>query len=168
MEAVERHGLVAVATDTGEALVFRHEYETRFEGGVETRRIDDDRELTLGYDGFATDGDWDFQTAELRSVVDVPSRELERIEDNIYRGDSRDIGSPQVFGGQVLGQALSAAQLTVEGRVAHSLNAYFLRRGDISAPIIYEVDRQRDGGANRHLIRTFDQLIKSQLLYQLS
>ena len=44
---------------------------------------------------------------------------LERIEENIFRGESRDIGSPQVFGGQVLGQALSAAQHTVEGRVAH-------------------------------------------------
>jgi acyl-CoA thioesterase-2 len=72
---------------------------------------------------------------------------LERIEDNIFRGDSRDIGSAQVFGGQVLGQALSAAQHTVEGRVAHSLHAYFLRRGDMSAPIIYEVDRARDGGS---------------------
>jgi acyl-CoA thioesterase-2 len=73
--------------------------------------------------------------------------ELERIEDNIFRGDSRDIGSAQVFGGQVLGQALSAAQHTVEGRIAHSLHAYFLRRGDMQAPIIYEVDRARDGGS---------------------
>ena len=72
---------------------------------------------------------------------------LERIEDNIFRGDSRDIGSAQVFGGQVLGQALSAAQHTVENRVAHSLHAYFLRRGDMNAPIIYEVDRARDGGS---------------------
>ena len=72
---------------------------------------------------------------------------LERIEENIFRGASRDIGSPQVFGGQVLGQALSAAQHTVEGRVAHSLHAYFLRRGDINAPIVYEVDRARDGGS---------------------
>lgn len=72
---------------------------------------------------------------------------LERIEDNIFRGDSRDIGSAQVFGGQVLGQALSAAQHTIEERVAHSLHAYFLRRGDMSAPIIYEVDRARDGGS---------------------
>ncbi|MDJ0917476.1 MAG: acyl-CoA thioesterase II [Woeseiaceae bacterium] len=72
---------------------------------------------------------------------------LERIEDNIFRGDSRDIGSAQVFGGQVLGQALSAAQHTVEDRVAHSLHAYFLRRGDMDAPIIYEVDRARDGGS---------------------
>ena len=71
--------------------------------------------------------------------------QLEKIESNIYRGPSRDIGSPQVFGGQVLGQALSAAQKTVEDRVAHSLHAYFLRRGDVDAPIVYEVDRQRDG-----------------------
>lgn len=79
---------------------------------------------------------------------------LERIEENIFRGDSRDIGSPQVFGGQVLGQALSAAQHTVESRVAHSLHAYFLRRGDINAPIIYEVDRARDGGSfsNRRVV----------------
>lgn len=79
---------------------------------------------------------------------------LERIEDNIFRGDSRDIGSPQVFGGQVLGQALSAAQHTVVDRVAHSLHAYFLRRGDITAPIVYEVDRARDGGSfsNRRVV----------------
>ncbi len=79
---------------------------------------------------------------------------LERIEENIFRGDSRDIGSPQVFGGQVVGQALSAAQHTVEGRVAHSLHAYFLRRGDMNAPIIYDVDRARDGGSfsNRRVV----------------
>ena len=79
---------------------------------------------------------------------------LERIEDNIFRGDSRDIGSPQVFGGQVIGQALSAAQDTVEGRVAHSLHGYFLRRGDVNSPIIYEVDRARDGGSfsNRRVV----------------
>ncbi len=80
--------------------------------------------------------------------------QLERIEENIFRGDSRDIGSAQVFGGQVLGQALSAAQHTVEDRVAHSLHAYFLRRGDMEAPIIYEVDRARDGGSfsNRRVV----------------
>ena len=79
---------------------------------------------------------------------------LERIEDNIFRGDSRDIGSAQVFGGQVLGQALSAAQHTIEDRVAHSLHAYFLRRGDMKAPIVYEVDRARDGGSfsNRRVV----------------
>lgn len=72
---------------------------------------------------------------------------LERIEDNIYRGESRDIGSAQVFGGQVVGQALAAAHSTVDDRVAHSLHAYFLRRGDMQAPIVYEVDRARDGGS---------------------
>ena len=72
---------------------------------------------------------------------------LERIDDNIFRGQSRDIGSAQVFGGQVVGQALSAAHDTVEDRRAHSLHAYFLRRGDMTAPIIYEVDRARDGGS---------------------
>jgi acyl-CoA thioesterase II len=70
---------------------------------------------------------------------------LERLELNLFRGESRDIGSPQVFGGQVLGQALVAASATVEGRDVHSLHAYFLRRGDVNSPIVYEVDRARDG-----------------------
>ena len=70
---------------------------------------------------------------------------LERLEMNLFRGESRDIGSPQVFGGQVLGQALVAATATAEDRVAHSLHAYFLRRGDFNAPIVYEVDRALDG-----------------------
>jgi len=80
--------------------------------------------------------------------------ELERLEDNLFRGESRDIGSPQVFGGQVLGQALSAAAATVDGRVVHSLHAYFLRRGDYSAPIVYEVDRSLDGHhfSNRRVV----------------
>ena len=66
--------------------------------------------------------------------------ELEPIELNIFRGESRDIGSPQVFGGQVLGQALMAASRSVSDRAVHSLHAYFLRRGDLNAPIIYQVD----------------------------
>ncbi|MGO9423899.1 MAG: acyl-CoA thioesterase II [Steroidobacteraceae bacterium] len=70
---------------------------------------------------------------------------LERLELDMFRGESRDIGSPQVFGGQVLGQALMAATATVEDRVVHSLHAYFLRRGDFNSPIVYEVDRARDG-----------------------
>ncbi|UPG96003.1 acyl-CoA thioesterase II [Luteibacter aegosomatissinici] len=74
--------------------------------------------------------------------------ELERLEDNLFRGQSRDIGTRFVFGGQVLGQALSAAQRTVpDDRVAHSLHAYFLRAGDIDAPIVYSVERTRDGGS---------------------
>jgi acyl-CoA thioesterase II len=80
--------------------------------------------------------------------------ELERLELNLFRGESRDIGSPQVFGGQVLGQALSAAAATVDARVVHSLHAYFLRRGDYSAPIVYEVDRSLDGHhfSNRRVV----------------
>ena len=80
--------------------------------------------------------------------------ELERLELNLFRGASRDIGSPQVFGGQVLGQALSAAAATVEARVVHSLHAYFLRRGDYNAPIVYEVDRSLDGHSfsNRRVV----------------
>ena len=69
----------------------------------------------------------------------------ERIERNIFRGESRDIGTPQVFGGQVLAQALSAANATVKRGVVHSLHAYFLRRGDIEAPIVYQVDHSRNG-----------------------
>jgi acyl-CoA thioesterase-2 len=71
---------------------------------------------------------------------------LERLEENLFRGQSRDIGTRYVFGGQVLGQALSAAQRTVPPeRQAHSLHAYFLRPGDVEAPIVYDVDRSRDG-----------------------
>jgi acyl-CoA thioesterase II len=70
---------------------------------------------------------------------------LERLETDLFRGESRDIGSPQVFGGQVLGQALVAATATAEDRVVHSLHAYFLRRGDFNSPIVYEVDRALDG-----------------------
>lgn len=71
---------------------------------------------------------------------------LERLEDNLFRGQSRDIGTRYVFGGQVLGQALSAAQQTVDpSRIAHSLHGYFLRAGDIEAPIVYQVERLRDG-----------------------
>lgn len=74
--------------------------------------------------------------------------QLERLEMNLFRGGSRDLGMPQVFGGQVLGQALSAASATVDAdRIAHSLHAYFLLPGDVKAPIIYEVDRSRDGGS---------------------
>lgn len=70
---------------------------------------------------------------------------LERLDDNLYRGESRDIGGPSVFGGQVLGQALFAASQTVTGRDAHSLHGYFLRPGNKNIPIDYEVDRIRDG-----------------------
>ncbi len=73
---------------------------------------------------------------------------LERLEDRLFRGQSQDLGWGTVFGGQVLGQALSAATQTVPSeRSAHSLHAYFLRRGDVDRPIIYEVDAIRDGSS---------------------
>jgi acyl-CoA thioesterase-2 len=85
-----------------------------------------------------------------RPVVDelIELLSLERLEDNLFRGQSRDIGTRNVFGGQVLGQALAAAQQTVDDtRGAHSLHAYFLRAGDIEQPIVYNVERTRDGGS---------------------
>lgn len=71
--------------------------------------------------------------------------DLEALEDNMFRGQSRDLGGKSVFGGQVISQALVAAGRTVEGSMVHSLHAYFLRPGDMALPIIYEVDRVRDG-----------------------
>lgn len=74
--------------------------------------------------------------------------DLEYIEENLYRGQSRDLAGRRVFGGQVLGQALIAARRTVPtDRLAHSIHCYFLRPGDMQAPIVYEVDRIRDGGS---------------------
>jgi acyl-CoA thioesterase-2 len=71
---------------------------------------------------------------------------LEKIEENIFRGQSQDLGFGNVYGGQVLGQALSAAYQTVPSeRHAHSLHAYFLRPGDVEKPIVYNVDPIRDG-----------------------
>lgn len=70
---------------------------------------------------------------------------LERLEIDLFRGQSRKLVGGRVFGGQVLGQALAAAYATIEGREAHSLHAYFLRAGDPDHPIVYEVDRSRDG-----------------------
>ncbi len=72
---------------------------------------------------------------------------LERLDSNLFRGQNQDIGAVAVFGGQVLGQALMAAGETVEGRQAHSMHAYFLRPGDKTVPIIYDVERVRDGGS---------------------
>jgi acyl-CoA thioesterase II len=79
----------------------------------------------------------------LISILDV-----ERLEDDLFRGRSPQQSWQRVFGGQVLGQALVAAVRTVEGeRVAHSLHAYFLLGGDPKVPIIYSVERVRDGGS---------------------
>ncbi|MEU7009816.1 acyl-CoA thioesterase II [Streptomyces sp. NPDC046332] len=72
--------------------------------------------------------------------------DLEQIEQNLFRGQSRSAVVPRVFGGQVAAQALVAAGRTVpDDRLAHSLHAYFLRAGDPGAPIVYTVDRIRDG-----------------------
>src|SRR5260221_942835 len=71
--------------------------------------------------------------------------DLEPLEVNLFRGVSWKDDRPRVFGGQVAGQALVAAGRTVENRVVHSLHAYFLRAGDPKIPILYEVDRIRDG-----------------------
>ena len=73
--------------------------------------------------------------------------ELKRLDTDRFEGESRDPGHRRVFGGQVLGQALQAAYATVEQRSVHSLHAYFLRAGDPDHPIVYEVDRSRDGNS---------------------
>jgi acyl-CoA thioesterase-2 len=79
--------------------------------------------------------------------------DLEPIEVHIFRGRNRPLASKRVFGGQVLAQALVAAARTVEPgadgaeRPCHSLHAYFILPGDVSAPIVYEVERLRDGGS---------------------
>ena len=84
----------------------------------------------------------------------VAQLQLEQLEKNLFRGTSTDIGAPAVFGGQVLGQALVAAARTVDGHAAHSLHGYFLRAGDKAAPIVYDVDRIRDGASftTRHVV----------------
>ncbi len=83
--------------------------------------------------------------APIREVLDL--LDLEKIEENIFRGRSPKDRVQRVFGGQVLGQALMAAGRTVEQRLCHSLHAYFLRAGDPKVPILYEVDRSRDGAS---------------------
>lgn len=79
----------------------------------------------------------------LDTVMDL--LDLEVIEENLFRGVSPDEDRQRVFGGQVAGQALVAAARTVEDRLVHSLHAYFLRAGDPAVPILYEVERTRDG-----------------------
>ena len=82
--------------------------------------------------------------AVLSDLIDLLA--LERLEENLFRGRSQDLGWGQVFGGQILGQAMSAAEQTVpKDRFCHSLHAYFLRPGDVRKPVIYTVDPIRDG-----------------------
>jgi acyl-CoA thioesterase-2 len=80
--------------------------------------------------------------AEAEDLIETLA--LERIEVNLFRGISRDQHG-RIFGGLVIGQALQAAYKTVEARICHSLHCYFIRPGDPSVPILYDVDRSRDG-----------------------
>ena len=83
------------------------------------------------------------QVSELISLL-----ELERLEVNLFRGESRSVGSARVFGGQVLAQSLAAAMRTVpDDRHVHSLHGYFVLPGNLDIPIVFEVDRIRDGGS---------------------
>jgi acyl-CoA thioesterase-2 len=89
-------------------------------------------------------------TGPAKSAIDqlIETLDVERLEENLYRGLSPQIGWQRVFGGQVIAQALVSAQRTVPSdRFVHSLHAYFMRPGDPATPIIYQVDRIRDGGS---------------------
>jgi acyl-CoA thioesterase II len=92
---------------------------------------------------------------------------LEKIEENIFRGNSQDLGFGNVFGGQVLGQALSAASQTVTPeRGVHSLHGYFMRPGDPAKPIVYQVDCIRDGKS--FTTRRVVAIQKGQAIFSLS
>jgi acyl-CoA thioesterase-2 len=81
--------------------------------------------------------------AQPENLIDTLA--LERIEVNLFRGTSPTNQGPRIYGGLVIAQALLAAYRTVESRVCHSLHCYFIRPGDPTVPILYEVDRARDG-----------------------
>lgn len=99
---------------------------------------------------------------ELLALLD-----LEPLEVNIYRGRNRDVGTGRVFGGQVFAQALVAARRTVdEPREAHSVHGYFILPGDLEAPIVYFVDRLRDG--NSFTTRRVTAIQHGQAIFNLS
>ncbi|KPD03528.1 acyl-CoA thioesterase II [Moellerella wisconsensis] len=82
----------------------------------------------------------------LKNLIEL--MELEKIEEGLFRGQSEDLGLPQVFGGQVVGQAMYAAEQTVPSeRMINSFHSYFLRPGDSRRPIVYDVEILRDGGS---------------------
>ena len=85
------------------------------------------------------------ESSRIKNLLELMN--VEQIDANIYRGSNPEQTRRRVFGGQVLGQALMAAGRTVEGRLPHSLHAYFLRPGRPAIPIVYTVDRIRDGGS---------------------
>ncbi len=82
--------------------------------------------------------------AQVRDITELLA--LEPIEVNLFRGRSPTTDGPRIFGGLVIAQALLAAYATVPDRICHSLHAYFIRPGDVSLPVLYEVERARDGG----------------------
>lgn len=85
-------------------------------------------------------------TNAAQTLIDL--LDIERLEVDLFRGTGAGGETPQrIYGGQVIAQALMAAYRTVEDRLCHSLHAYFIRAGDPSIPVIYEVDRARDGGS---------------------
>jgi acyl-CoA thioesterase-2 len=93
--------------------------------------------------------------------------DLEPLEVNIYRGHNRDLGTGRVFGGQVFAQALVAARRTVDApREAHSVHGYFILPGDLAAPIVYFVDRLRDG--NSFTTRRVTAIQHGQAIFNLS
>ena len=93
--------------------------------------------------------------------------DLEPLEVNIYRGQNRDLGTGRVYGGQVFAQALVAARRTVgENREAHSAHGYFILPGDLAAPIVYFVDRLRDG--NSFTTRRVTAIQHGQAIFNLS
>ena len=96
--------------------------------------------------------------ADTAAPMDVllQTLDLEKLEENLFRGRSPQAGWQRVFGGQVIGQALQAAQRSAEGKAAHSLHAYFMRAGDDALPIVYRVVRDFDGKsfATRRVIAT--------------
>jgi acyl-CoA thioesterase-2 len=102
----------------------------------------------LGYTGQSSDHDKTFwKMTYSNNTIEELLRlmELEQLEVNLFRGESRDIGTSRVFGGQVLAQSIIAASRTVDEGAIHSLHSYFLRAGDAEAPIVYNVERNRDG-----------------------
>ena len=97
----------------------------------------------------------------------IKTLNLEKLEENLFRGQSEQTAWGRVFGGQVIGQALSATQETVDNsRKAHSLHAYFLRPGRIDMPILYDVQRIRDGKS--FTTRTVNAIQNGEYIFNMS
>tara|TARA_E500000331_G_scaffold345999_1_gene384253 strand:- start:5350 stop:6213 length:864 start_codon:yes stop_codon:yes gene_type:complete len=105
-----------------------------------------------------------FISGVLKMIIDI--LDLEMLETNLFRGHGPKTGRSRVFGGQIIGQALVAASRTVQGRSPHSLHAYFVRSGDPSVPIIYDVEFLRDGES--FTTRNVVARQHGQLIYQMA